>query len=54
MTKEVPSEPVNGPINDRANDANRAKYLDSPYLSQTISVSQGQRRVTRPNFIRDP
>ena len=33
MTKEVTFEPVNGAINDRVNDAYRAKYQGSPYLS---------------------
>jgi hypothetical protein len=31
MTKEVAFEPVDGPINDRIDDAYRAKYGDSPY-----------------------
>ena len=33
MTKEVVLEPVDGPINDLIDDAYRAKYHDSPYLS---------------------
>jgi hypothetical protein len=33
MTKEVTFEPVEGPVNDRIDDAYRAKYHDSPYLS---------------------
>jgi hypothetical protein len=32
MTKEVTFVPVNGPINDRIDDAYRAKYQGSPYL----------------------
>ena len=32
MTKEVTFEPIDGPINDRIDDAYRAKYHDSPYL----------------------
>ena len=37
MTKEVTFEPVNGPINDLIDDAYRAKYQGSPYLSSMIS-----------------
>jgi hypothetical protein len=33
MTKEVTFEQVEGPINDRIDDAYRAKYHASPYLS---------------------
>lgn len=36
MTKEVVFEPVNGPINDRIDDAYRAKYKGSPYLQPMI------------------
>jgi hypothetical protein len=36
MTKEVAFEPTNGPINDRIDDAYRAKYRGSPYLSPMI------------------
>jgi len=40
MTKEVTFEPVdgagNGPINDRIDDAYRAKYKGSPYLKPMI------------------
>jgi hypothetical protein len=39
MTKEVTFEPVNGPINDRIDDAYRAKYHDSPYLGPMIAAS---------------
>jgi Uncharacterized protein conserved in bacteria (DUF2255) len=38
MTKEVIFEPVDGPINDWIDDAYRAKYHDSPYLSPMISA----------------
>jgi hypothetical protein len=38
MTKEVAFEPVDGPINDRIDDAYRAKYHGSPYLSPMISA----------------
>ena len=36
MTKEVTFEPVDGPINDRIDDAYRAKYAGSPYLKPMI------------------
>ena len=38
ITKEVAFEPVDGPINDLIDDAYRAKYHGSPYLSPMISV----------------
>jgi hypothetical protein len=38
MTKEVTFEPVGGPINNRIDDAYRAKYHDSPYLSPMIAA----------------
>ena len=38
MTKEVTFEPVDGPINDRIDDAYRAKYRGSPYLSPMIGA----------------
>jgi hypothetical protein len=38
MTKEVTFEPVDGPINDRIDDAYRAKYQGSPYLSPMIGA----------------
>jgi hypothetical protein len=38
MTKEVAFEPVDGPINDLIDDAYRAKYHGSPYLSPMISA----------------
>jgi hypothetical protein len=38
MTKEVAFEPVDGPINDRIDDAYRAKYRGSPYLSPMIGA----------------
>ena len=37
MTKEVAFEKVEGPINDRIDDAYRAKYKRSPYLAPMIS-----------------
>jgi hypothetical protein len=36
MTKEVTFAPVEGPINDRIDDAYRAKYHGSQYLSPMI------------------
>ena len=44
MTKEVTFEPVNGPINDRIDDAYRAKYKGSPYLNPMIGT--GARSAT--------
>src|SRR3954471_23306820 len=38
MTKDVAFEPVDGPINDRVDDAYRAKYQGSPYLSPMIDA----------------
>ena len=38
MTKEVVFEPVEGKINDRIDDAYRAKYHDGPYLNPMIGV----------------
>ncbi|MBN9519378.1 DUF2255 family protein [bacterium] len=38
MTKEVTFEPVDGPINDRIDDAYRAKYRGSPYLDPMIGA----------------
>ncbi len=38
MTKEVTFEPVDGPINDLIDDAYRAKYHGSPYLSPMIGA----------------
>jgi len=38
MTKEVTFEPVDGPINNRIDDAYRTKYQGSPYLSPMIGA----------------
>jgi hypothetical protein len=38
MTKEVTFESVNGPINDRINDAYRAKYRGSSCLSPMVGA----------------
>ena len=37
MTKEVTFEPVEGPINERIDDAYRAKYHGDPYLGSMVS-----------------
>jgi hypothetical protein len=37
ITKDVRFEPVNGSINDRIDEAYRAKYKTSPYLQPMIS-----------------
>jgi hypothetical protein len=36
-THEVAFEPVDGPVNDQIDDAYRAKYKGSPYLSPMIA-----------------
>jgi hypothetical protein len=36
MTKEVAFEPVDGPVNDRIDEAYRSKYASSPYLEAMI------------------
>jgi hypothetical protein len=38
MTKEVTFESVDGAINDRIDDAYRAKYSSSPYLTPMIGA----------------
>jgi hypothetical protein len=38
MTKEVAFEPVDGPVNNRIDDAYRAKYHGSPYLNPMIGA----------------
>ena len=37
LTKEVAFEPIDGPVNDRIDEAYRAKYKGSPYLGPMIS-----------------
>jgi hypothetical protein len=44
ITKEVTFEPVEGPINDRVDEAYRAKYRGSPYLGPMIGA--GPRSAT--------
>jgi hypothetical protein len=38
LTKEVAFEPVDGPINDRIDEAYRAKYRSSSYLEPMVGV----------------
>jgi hypothetical protein len=38
MTKDVTFEPVDGSVNDRIDDAYRAKYHGSPYLAPMIGT----------------
>ena len=38
MTREVAFDPVDGPINDRIDDAYQAKYRGSPYLKPMIGA----------------
>ena len=38
LTREVAFEPVEGPINDRINDAYRTKYRGTPYLEPMIGA----------------
>jgi hypothetical protein len=45
MTKEVAFEPVSGAINDRIDDAYRAKYKGSPYLPPMIASSTRAAKV---------
>lgn len=46
MTKEVTFEPVDGPINDRIDDAYQEKYDGSSYLSTMISARARSATVT--------
>jgi len=38
MTNDVTFEPLEGPMNDRIDDAYRTKYRASPYLASMISA----------------
>jgi hypothetical protein len=38
MKKDVTFEPVDGPINNRVDDAYRTKYHGTPYLSPMIGA----------------
>jgi len=51
MTRDVSFEPADGPINDRVDDAYRAKYHRSAYLSPMISA--GVRAATLKVMPRD-
>ncbi len=39
MTRDVEFDPVDGPLNDRIDDAYRAKYAGSPYLHPMIGTT---------------
>jgi Uncharacterized protein conserved in bacteria (DUF2255) len=45
MTKDVVFEPVDGPINDRIDEAYRAEYAGSPYLKPIIAARARERRT---------
>jgi hypothetical protein len=45
MTKEVAFEPVTGAINERIDDAYRAKYSKSPCLDPMIAARAGSATV---------
>ena len=51
MTREVAFEPADGPINDRVDEAYRAKYRGSPYLRPMIGA--GARSATMKIMPRD-
>lgn len=53
MTREVTFEPVDGPINDRIDDAYRATYRDSPYLGPMIGARARARSATVKVMPRD-
>jgi hypothetical protein len=38
LAKDVTFEPIEGPLNDRIDDAYRAKYTKSPYLAPMIGA----------------
>jgi hypothetical protein len=46
MTKEVRFEPVDGPMNDRIDDAYRTKYRGNPCLKPMISARARSATVT--------
>jgi hypothetical protein len=52
LTKEVAFQAVTGPVNDRIDDAYRAKYDSSPYLAPMISAPA--RAATVKVVPRDP
>ncbi len=45
MTGEVGFEPVEGPVNDRIDDAYRTRYRGSPYLAPMIGARAGTATV---------
>ncbi|HVW30634.1 MAG TPA: DUF2255 family protein [Polyangiaceae bacterium] len=52
MTKDVAFEVVDGPINDRIDDAYRAKYRGSPYLPAMIG-SQARAATVKVSLQQD-
>jgi hypothetical protein len=55
LTREVTFEPVDGPINDRIDDAYRAKYQGSPYLNPMIGPRVRSATVkVMPRDIKEP
>jgi hypothetical protein len=48
MTREVAFEPVDGPINDRIDDAYETKYHGSPYLPPMV-VPRAQSATVKIN-----
>jgi hypothetical protein len=52
MTKEITFEPVDGPINNRIDDAYRAKYHGSPYLSPMIGARVRPAMLTMNDLFR--
>jgi hypothetical protein len=55
MTKEVTFEPVEGLMNDRIDEAYRAKYHGSPYLSPMIGARARSATVkVMPRETKDP
>jgi len=46
MTKQVAFEPVNGPINDRIDDAYRAKYRDRAAVFLGVALAMSARNTT--------
>ena len=53
LTKEVTFDPVDGAINDRIDEAYRAKYRGSPYLAPMISDRARAATVKVTPFDRD-
>jgi len=55
LTKEVTFEQVDGPVNERIDDAYRAKYRGSPYLSPMIGARARSATIkVMPRDIRAP